>query len=71
MLEFLSSTVRSGHIEPIPPHTYDPASAALSILIAILCSYVAADLAAQVTVKRGRSRYLWLGWGVRRGAGVV
>lgn len=71
LLEFLNNLIHSKHPEPILPHAHDPALVVLSILIAILAAYVALDLSAQLTAKRGRARYLWLGWGaVAMGTGI-
>jgi two-component system sensor histidine kinase/response regulator len=42
--------------------SYDYRLVALSVLIAILASYAALDLAARVTAARGRIRFAWL-WG--------
>jgi NO-binding membrane sensor protein with MHYT domain/putative methionine-R-sulfoxide reductase with GAF domain len=71
LLQFLNGIIHSKHPEPILPHAHDPALVVVSILIAILAAYVALDLAAQVTAKRGRARYLWLGWGaVAMGTGI-
>ncbi len=71
LVEFLNGLIHSTHSEPILPHAREPVLVALSILIAILAAYIALDLTAQVTAKRGRSRYLWLGWGaVVMGTGI-
>ncbi|HLF02992.1 MAG TPA: MHYT domain-containing protein [Anaerolineales bacterium] len=71
LLEFLNNLIHSQHPEPILPHSHDTRLVILSILIAILAAYVALDLSAQVTAKRGRTRYLWLGWGaVAMGTGI-
>ncbi|HKZ71102.1 MAG TPA: MHYT domain-containing protein, partial [Anaerolineales bacterium] len=71
LLEFLNNLIHSQHPEPILPHAHDTRLVILSILIAILAAYVALDLSAQVTAKRGRTRYLWLGWGaVAMGTGI-
>jgi len=51
--------------------TYDYRLVALSIVIAVLASYAALDLAAQVTVARGRSRVAWLtGGAAAMGMGI-
>jgi two-component system sensor histidine kinase/response regulator len=42
---------------------YDARLVALSVLIAIVASYAALDLAARVTSARGRARYIWLSGG--------
>jgi hypothetical protein len=42
---------------------YNRALVALSVVIAILSSYAALDLAGRVTSTRGRARYLWLSGG--------
>jgi two-component system sensor histidine kinase/response regulator len=42
---------------------YDTRLVALSVLIAVVASYAALDLAARVTSARGRARYLWLSGG--------
>jgi len=50
---------------------YDYRLVALSILISILSSYAALDLAGRVTIARGRARLLWLGGGaVAMGTGI-
>ena len=43
--------------------SYDYRLVALSIILAILASYAALDLAGRVTSARGRLRFLWLGGG--------
>jgi two-component system, sensor histidine kinase and response regulator len=43
--------------------SYDYRLAALSVLIAVLASYAALDLADRVTAARGTTRALWLGGG--------
>jgi len=51
--------------------SYDPFLVALSVVIAILASYAALDLARQVTSARGRARLLWLNGGaVAMGFGI-
>jgi NO-binding membrane sensor protein with MHYT domain len=40
--------------------TYDYRLVALSVLIAVLASYAALDLAGRVTTARGRARLIWL-----------
>jgi PAS domain S-box-containing protein len=50
---------------------YDLSLVALSILIAILASYVALDLAVRVTAARGRARRAWLvGGAISMGVGI-
>jgi len=44
--------------------SYDYRLVVLSILIAILASYVGLDLAVRVTAARGRVRHPWLAGGV-------
>src|ERR671932_115136 len=52
-------------------HTYQPALVGLSILIAILASYTALDLASRVTAAVGRARLAWLvGGSVAMGVGI-
>ncbi|MBI1877826.1 MAG: GAF domain-containing protein [Chloroflexi bacterium] len=52
-------------------HNHNSFLVALSIVIAILASYVALDLAGQVTAARGRPRYSWLlGGAVAMGIGI-
>jgi hypothetical protein len=43
--------------------TYNRGLVALSVVIAILSSYAALDLAGRVTSAHGRARYLWLSGG--------
>lgn len=43
--------------------TYDYRLVALSVVIAVMASYAALDLAGRVTSARGRARFLWLGGG--------
>ena len=43
--------------------SYDYRLVALSVLIAILASFAALDLAARVTAARGRARLIWLAGG--------
>ena len=43
--------------------TYNHRLVVLSLIIAILSSYAALDLAGRVTSARGRARYLWLSGG--------
>jgi len=51
--------------------SYDYRLVALSVLIAILASYAALDLAGRVTFARGRSRLMWLGGGaIAMGLGI-
>ncbi|NMG10693.1 MHYT domain-containing protein [Brasilonema sp. UFV-L1] len=40
--------------------TYDPVLVALSIVIAVLASYTAVDLAGQVTIAQAKARLVWL-----------
>lgn len=50
---------------------YDPVLVALSVLVAVLASYTALDLAGRVTVARGRVRLAWLAGGsVAMGVGI-
>ncbi len=52
-------------------HSHNPALVALSIVIAMLASYVALDLGGRVTAARGRARYSWLvGGAVAMGLGI-
>jgi PAS domain S-box-containing protein len=51
--------------------TYDPRLVALSIMIAILASYTALDLAGRVTVTQARARFVWLiGGAIVMGIGI-
>lgn len=53
------------------PETYDYRLVVLSILIAILASYTALDLAGRVTASRGRARLAWLiGGAISMGIGI-
>ncbi len=71
MLEFLLEFLHSEHPDPILPHSYDPWLVTLSVVIAILASYTALDLAGQVTAARGRARYTWLlGGAMAMGTGI-
>jgi PAS domain S-box-containing protein len=50
---------------------YDIRLVVLSVLIAVVASYAALDLAARVTFARGRTRYLWLiGGATAMGTGI-
>ncbi|MFN2397347.1 MAG: MHYT domain-containing protein [Gemmatimonadaceae bacterium] len=40
--------------------TYNPLLVMLSVLIAMLASYAALDMASRVTAARGRARLIWL-----------
>ena len=55
-----------------PFHSFhDPSLVVLSVLIAILASYVALDLAARVSASQGRARIYWLvGGGTAMGLGI-
>ncbi|MGQ0600983.1 MAG: MHYT domain-containing protein, partial [Anaerolineales bacterium] len=48
------------HLEHALPHSHDAGLVTLSILIAILASYTALDLASRVSAIRGRIQYVWL-----------
>ncbi len=51
--------------------SYDSGLVALSVVIAMLASYTALDLAGRVTSARGRARFLWLTFGaVAMGLGI-
>jgi two-component system, sensor histidine kinase and response regulator len=51
--------------------TYDSRLVVLSVVIAVLASYAALDLAGRVTSSRGRARYLWLtGGATAMGIGI-
>src|ERR1700680_1250020 len=51
--------------------TYDYRLVALSVLIAVLASYAALDLAARVTAAQGRIRFAWLlGGAAAMGTGI-
>ena len=53
------------------PGSYDYRLVFLSVLIAILASYTALDLAGRVTVSRGRARLVWLtGGAASMGIGI-
>jgi PAS domain S-box-containing protein len=57
-------------LTPIPA-TYDYRLVALSVVIAILASYAALDLAGRVTANRGRARRAWLvGGAFAMGSGI-
>ncbi|MFY9559837.1 MAG: MHYT domain-containing protein [Terriglobales bacterium] len=57
-------------LTPIPA-TYDYPLVALSVVIAILASYAALDLAGRVTANRGRARLAWLmGGAFAMGSGI-
>ena len=43
--------------------TYNRGLVALSVIVAVLSSYAALDLAGRVTSAQGRARYLWLSGG--------
>jgi NO-binding membrane sensor protein with MHYT domain len=52
-------------------HSYDPGLVTLSVLIAMLASYAALDLAGRVSVAAGRARALWiLGGATGMGLGI-
>ncbi|PYT29569.1 MAG: hypothetical protein DMG58_16145 [Acidobacteria bacterium] len=46
--------------------SYDHGLVALSVVIAVLASYTALDLAGRVTATHGRARLIWLAGGPRR-----
>ena len=53
------------------PHSYDPGLVAISVLIAVLASYVALNFAARLTTTRGRERFgLLLGGALAMGTGI-
>ena len=59
------------HTEPVLVGLYDYRLVVFSVLLAILASYVALDLAARVTVARGRERHAWLAGGaISMGLGI-
>ncbi|MGQ0600982.1 MAG: MHYT domain-containing protein [Anaerolineales bacterium] len=71
MLDFLNDLIHSQHPDIILPHEHDPLLVGLSIIIAILASYAALELAGRVTAGRGRARNGWLVLGaVAMGAGI-
>jgi NO-binding membrane sensor protein with MHYT domain/putative methionine-R-sulfoxide reductase with GAF domain len=71
MWEFLDQLIHSQHPDVILPHRHDPWLVTFSIVIAILASYVALDLAGRVTASRGRARLGWLALGaVAMGSGI-
>lgn len=52
-------------------HTYDPRLVGLSIVIAVLASYTAVDLAGRVTLTQARARLTWLiGGAIVMGMGI-
>src|ERR1700736_34834 len=56
---------------PVLIGSYDPRLVLLSILIAILSSYTALDLAGRVTASRSLTRVLWLtGGAISMGIGI-
>ena len=57
-------------LTPIPT-TYDYRLVALSVVITVLASYAALDLAGRVTANRGRARLAWLlGGAFALGSGI-
>jgi len=59
------------HPDQILTHSYDYRLVALSVVIAVLASYAALDLAGRVTSARGTTRRLWLGVGaIAMGLGI-
>ena len=53
------------------PHSYDPGLVAISVLIAVLASYVALNFAARLTTTRGWERFgLLLGGAIAMGTGI-
>ena len=53
------------------PHSYDPGLVAISVLIAVLASYVALNFAARLTTTHGRERFgLLLGGALAMGTGI-
>src|SRR5579872_3097760 len=58
-------------ISPALAGSYDYRLVALSVLIAMLTSYAALDLAGRITAARGRVRLLWLtGGAIAMGFGI-
>jgi NO-binding membrane sensor protein with MHYT domain/GAF domain-containing protein/HAMP domain-containing protein len=63
--------LHSHQLATILPHAHNTVLVALSIVIAILASYTALDMAAQVALRRGRERYIWLvGGAIAMGTGI-
>ena len=61
----------SASAENILTGSYDHGLVGLSVLIAVLASYAALDLAGRVTFARGRARYVWLtGGATAMGLGI-
>src|SRR5688572_5118484 len=57
--------------ENMLPYTHDPLMVVLSIVIAILASYIVLDLTGRVTAASGRARYAWLtGGAIAMGTGI-
>jgi len=69
LLVFVNGQPMNG-LTPIPA-TYDYRLVTLSVVIAILASYAALDLAGRVTANRGRARLAWLmGGAFAMGSGI-
>jgi len=63
--------LHSHQLATILPHAHNTVLVALSIVIAILASYTALDMAAQVALRRGQERYIWLvGGAIAMGTGI-
>src|SRR5271166_4148547 len=64
-------TLEESSVPDILPGSYDYRLVGLSVLIAVLASYAALDLAGRVTAARGRARPTWLiGGSVTMGLGI-
>jgi len=70
LLELIANFLHSRHPDPILAHTHNPWLVTLSVLIAILASYTALDLAGRVAAW-GRARWAWLiGGAIAMGTGI-
>src|SRR5712691_1572694 len=59
------------HLDAVLAGSYDYLLVALSVLVAILASYAALDLAGRVTSAQGKARLLWLNGGaIAMGFGI-
>lgn len=71
LLELIANLLHTHHAEPILPHTHNLWLVALSVIIAILASYTALDLAGRVAATWGRARWGWLiGGAIVMGTGI-
>src|SRR5688572_10203953 len=71
LLELIANMLHAQHSEPILRHTHNPWLVALSVIIAILASFMALDLAGRVAATWGRARWGWLiGGAIAMGTGI-